>query len=632
MPTVTQALRLHDGFTPVLKNIQQSMNLTINAFERMNQKTKDPIVTTQLNLAKNKIEDIGAHIKSAEEKQEKFNQKVKDGGNAYNGILGKLKTLITGYALLKGAQAVDSYVQTDARLKLVNDGLQTQAELQEKIYQASQRSRANYNDMASSVAKLNLLARDNFKSNDEAIIFTELMQKSFAISGASQTEQQSGMYQLTQAMAAGKLQGDEFRSIMENAPMLAEAIATYTGKTKGELKELSSEGKITADVIKNSLFSASEDINEKFETMPKTFSSVWTQFKNDAVRAFAPVMQKINDLVNTEGFANFINNATTFMYIFADAIALVIDGCIWLSNVLSPLEPILFGIGIGVLALVAMWGAYNIAVGIATIKQNMLNSAFWTCPVVWVAAIIIALIAVLAYLWFTNDEVAKGMLFAWDSFLIGLDMFALGFKGLWFGLLDFLGYFKIGALAIIDGFINSAVLLINGFIEMLNLIPGVAIDTISWRSTLATDAATEFAKEKAERDAELADDAQAIYEKAAEMNATRDDRVANRNNWIDDMKGGIDNLLGGDSLLGNIGTVENVNSINDTVDISSEDIKLLRELAEKKFVQNNISNQPIVNVNVENINENAEADFIIDKVTTAIYESTEESLEGVPVG
>ncbi len=137
----------------------------------------------------------------------------------------------------KFAQASDNYSNTNARLTNINDGLQTQAELQDKIYRAAQRSLSAYNDTAASVAKLNLLAGDAFGSNDEAIRFSELMNKSFAVSGAGGQEKAAGMHQLTQAMASGRLQGDEFTSITENAPLLARAIADSVGKSMGELKK-----------------------------------------------------------------------------------------------------------------------------------------------------------------------------------------------------------------------------------------------------------------------------------------------------------------------------------------------------------------------------------------------------------
>src|SRR5690606_22944551 len=209
------------------------------------------------------------------------------------GGLGKFISLAAAIAgAVKGMNIADEYTNTAARLKLINDGLQTQEELQNKIFEAANRSRGSYNEMANAVAKMGLLAKDAFSSNDELIAFTELVQKSFKISGADPSEQAGAMRQLTQAMASGRLQGDELVSIMENAPMIFEAIAKYMGVSKGELKKLSSEGVITADVIKNAMFMAAGDIDKAFAKMPMTFGDIWNKIKNGALKAFDKVIAK----------------------------------------------------------------------------------------------------------------------------------------------------------------------------------------------------------------------------------------------------------------------------------------------------------------------------------------------------
>ena len=204
------------------------------------------------------------------------------------------------------AQTADRLTSIRSRLNLVNDGTQTTADLMNKIYDAAQRTRGGYDDMADSVAKLNMLAKDAFSSNDEAIEFVEQMNKQFKISGASIQESSAAMYQLTQAMAAGKLQGDEFHSIMENAPMLAQSIAKEMGMTVGELKNVSSEGMITADVIKNALFNSAEETNAKFAEMPMTFAEVGQSIQNEAIMAFQPVLEQLSSLTADGAFQDFV--------------------------------------------------------------------------------------------------------------------------------------------------------------------------------------------------------------------------------------------------------------------------------------------------------------------------------------
>lgn len=208
-----------------------------------------------------------------------------------------VKDLAVGAANLS-----DQMAQILSRINLINDGSQTTVEIMDKIYAASQRSRGGYLEMADSVAKLNMLAKDAFSSNDEAIFFVEQLNKQFKISGASVEEATSAMYQLTQAMASGKLQGDEFRSIMENAPMLAQSIAQEMGMSVGQLKELSSQGLITADIIKNALYGSAEETNQKFAEIPMTFADIGQSIQNQFIQAFTPVLEQLASITSSGEF------------------------------------------------------------------------------------------------------------------------------------------------------------------------------------------------------------------------------------------------------------------------------------------------------------------------------------------
>ena len=199
-------------------------------------------------------------------------------------------------------QTADELTSIRSRINLINDGSQTTAQIMEKVYDAAQRSRGSYTDMADSVAKLNMLAKDAFSSNDEAIAFVEQLNKQFKISGASVQEASAAMYQLTQAMAAGKLQGDEFHSIMENAPLLAQSIADEMGLTVGQLKEMSSQGLITSDIIKEALFNSAEETNAKFAEIPMTFAEVGQSIQNELIQAFQPVLEQISSIPQSGEF------------------------------------------------------------------------------------------------------------------------------------------------------------------------------------------------------------------------------------------------------------------------------------------------------------------------------------------
>ena len=214
--------------------------------------------------------------------------------------------------------ASDTYSNIQSRLNLINDGAQTTAQLNEKIYRTAQRSRAEYTAMASSVAKLNMLTNGVFKNNDESIRFLELVNKSFTIAGASAEEQKSAMLQLTQAMASGRLQGDELRSISENSPMILQAIEKYAGISRAELRKMATQGKITSDLIKNSIFAAADDIESKFSKVPLTIGQAWTTFINYLQMRLQPVFAMIQNALRSDEFKQFAAIATA-----------AIDGLVW---------------------------------------------------------------------------------------------------------------------------------------------------------------------------------------------------------------------------------------------------------------------------------------------------------------
>lgn len=247
---------------------------------------------------------------------------------------------------VSAVKTTDQLTQLRARIDLINDGSQSTAEIMDKVFSAANRSRGSFLDMADSVAKLNLLAKDAFTSNDEAIYFVEQLNKQFKIAGAGVQETTSAMYQLTQAMAAGKLQGDEFRSIMENAPMLAQSIAQEMGLSVGQLKEMSSQGLITADIIKNALFNSAEETNAKFAEIPMTFQDIGTKLQNDLIAAFQPVMEQLSTMTSSDVLTAALNEfAFTFKLAAATAqvsIAVIKGAFSGLSVTITTIKNILF--------------------------------------------------------------------------------------------------------------------------------------------------------------------------------------------------------------------------------------------------------------------------------------------------
>ena len=358
MPTLSAMFRLMDGYS---SQINKMMNKTNAATDKMLKASK------AADKVNDSVTKAGNGSEAASPKMTKFNNSLSDTERKANKANGSLKTLIGTVvslaAVKKGMDLVDDYTNAAARLRMVNDDNQTPAELQDKVFDAANRSRGSYTDMAGAVAKMNLLAGDSFTSNDEAIGLTELLQKSLKVSGAGTSEQQSAFLQLTQAMAAGKLQGDEFRSVMENAPMVADAIAKYMGKSKGELKELSSDGLITADIIKNAMFTAADDINDKFAEMPMTFADVGQLMANNALEAFGPTMEKLNTLLNSSG-------AQTLLAALNEGIAAIAEGANWLIDAFIRGDPIVRTFFAVAIIMAGLWAGQMLVAAGATLAAH----------------------------------------------------------------------------------------------------------------------------------------------------------------------------------------------------------------------------------------------------------------------
>lgn len=294
-------------------------------------------------------------------------------------------------------KTTDQLTQLRARIDLINDGSQSTAEIMDKVFSAANRSRGSFLDMADSVAKLNLLAKDAFTSNDEAIYFVEQLNKQFKIAGAGVQETTSAMYQLTQAMAAGKLQGDEFRSIMENAPMLAQSIAQEMGLSVGQLKEMSSQGLITADIIKNALFASAEETNAKFAEIPMTFQDIGTKLQNDLIAAFQPVMEELGNMTSSDAFMSVLNElAFSFKVVAAAAqvsIAIIKGAFSGLSVVITTIKNIvssfvqlfvtsmplitaaIIGVSAAFLAQKAIIASHNTMLALLTVRTTLVTAA-----------------------------------------------------------------------------------------------------------------------------------------------------------------------------------------------------------------------------------------------------------------
>lgn len=631
----------------------------------------------------------------------------------FNQTIQAAKTLFGG--VKKVLDWSDELSLTQSRLNLINDGTQTTIDLQNKLYQAAQRSRGSYTDMANSVSKLGLLAGDAFKNNDEMIAFSEMMNKSFKVSGAGQQEISAATYQLTQAMASGKLQGDEFRSIMENAPMLADAIAKYMGKSKGELRDLAAEGAITSDIIKNALFSAADDINAKYEQMPKTFGDAMNSMKNTAQRYMQPVADKIAEMLNSERFQTILSGILSGIRTFAGVALVILQGLGWgfdfLANhmyitipLLGAIAAVLIGtyvpaawaavtalwakatawmaansqmlLAIGIIAIVVgvlmalktpleiivvVIGLLVAALAIWHIVQWAVNGALYACPLVWIIVLVIALIAaIFAFMqWMAKATglagsglgmIAGGVNVVIQFFKnLGLEVANIGL-GIWEVMKACATNVRVAfsnAIKNVQSFfynlLSTALTVVEGICKALNKLPFVDFDYSG-----ITSKAKDYAK-KAKDAADSKEDYESLTDAFNKGMSTFDtfgegwvsDAFQQGAAWGDNISNKISSAIGSfnpgnmmDDLLnnpmdqnkfgdfdmskmmtpnGNVPVDVKKNSDKE-VDISDEDLKMLKDIATREYMLNYKHITPNVNITFGDVRETADVGAVKDAI------------------
>ena len=432
MGRVQSSLVLNDQMSRVLGRINKAMGSVLDSFEAVQRASGRSFNTANIAAARREIGAADAALNEMEQsyrdcnnQQQQLNRHIGQGTSAAGGLLGKIKSIASAYLGMKTVTGLvglsDTITQTDARLSMMNDGLQTTAELNDMIYASAQRSRGSYLATADAVAKLGLMAGDAFSSNKETIAFMEQVNKQFKIAGTSAAGIDAAMLQLTQAMGSGVLRGEEYNSILEQAPNIIQAIAKYLDVPKGQLKEMAADGKITADIVKAAMFACADETNAKFESMPKTWSDIWTSMENRAIKALDPVLAKINQLANSERVQRTVNGLLRAFSVMAVVLAQVFDGVCAVYNFVADnwswIGPIVMGIvgalllyktvmfiisavevaaTIAKLAYAAATGAQVAATTAATAAQYGLNTAIWACPITWIIALVIVLIVLVA--------------------------------------------------------------------------------------------------------------------------------------------------------------------------------------------------------------------------------------------
>lgn len=492
-----------------VEELRQHLASTLDAQEALNQAIQSmdvsKINSAYLRLSGN-LSRTEQYIRDNTTAQGAFNRQIAQGTSNAGGLMGALKGAVSIYAVLQGVKsainASDELTQTTARLNLMNDGAQTTDELLQMVYQSAQNARGSLTDMASVVARFGNNAGDAFGSSAEVVQFAELIQKQMTVAGASSQEASNAMIQLSQGLGAGALRGEELNSVLEQAPNIVERIADYMGVTKGEIKDLAAEGQITADVVKNAMFTAADEIDKEFESMPMTWAQVWQSIQNTATMAFQPVLNKINEIANSEGFQSVVSQVTNSFYFIGNVAAIVIDGIARGINFIgqnwSVIAPILAVVGSAIMVLVGAIVILNAvekisnglklisaarsaikagasiaeaaATETATGAQIGLNAAILASPITWIVVAVVAfIVALIAFIhWVLKSA---GAVSSAGETIMGIVYVVVAFvKNLLLGVADFL-------LGIINFWVNK-------FIDFANFIANVFRDPIGSVITL----------------------------------------------------------------------------------------------------------------------------------------------------
>lgn len=584
----------------------------------------------------------------AKKATDQYAQSQKAAAASTNTLADSIKSLIGGYVGLQGLRAVlnlsDTIASTTARLDMMNDGLQTTAELNNMIWESAQRSRMAYTDTAAFVAKLGNLAGNAFDSNADIINFAEQINKQIVLSGASATEASAALLQLTQGLSSGMLRGEELNSVLEQTPMIAQTIAKYMGVTTGEMRELASEGKVTAAVVKNAMLEAAEETNAKFEQMPMTWSQVWTSMQNIAIRALNPLLQALS-LV-----ANNLEILIPIILGVAGAFAVFVIAANWTKIAAAATTAYnfvvnLLSIGFGVLS-------GNTAAASAAVMQ--FNSALMASPITWILMIVLlvvsafyALIGVINKL--TDSSIsATGIIAGTFMTLLALigNSVVVPMQHVFAAFANFIAnVFNDPVTAVKVLFYDMAINVI-GFIQkiasgiesLINAIPGVEVNLTSGINSL-------YNTLQSKRTEAIASGSYKEYIKPMEYfdftDAFTTGYNAGKNFNPFSMLGGtgagnpmVGNIQSYDELLKNTaGTQKNTASIAKAVDMTQEDIKSLVDVAERRYVNNiNLTSKtPVINISGQNTGHtaadrqnlaNAIRDILIEESASGAVRST----------
>ena len=704
-----------DNANAELEQLRMQLNQAIQEQNSLNQAMQNMDVSAANDAYLRLSQTVGnteRYIRDNVDEQGRFNQEVSAGTQQANELTNTIKRAVAAYISIqsvgKALNISDELVQTTSRLNMMNDGVQTTAELVNMVYAAAQDARGSFSQMADVVARFGNNAKDAFSSSEEVVAFADLIQKQMTIAGASTQEAANAELQLSQALGSGVLRGDELNSIFEQAPNLIQNIADYLDVPIGKIREMAADGELSADVVKAAIFSAADDINSKFNEMPMTWGQIWQSMQNTALIAFQPVLQRLNDLANSEAFQTFIQGAIEAMATLANILLNIFElvGTVggFIADNWSVISPIIYG----VIAALAVYAAYlGIVKGIeiasaaataihsvamsakigvmaaltgqtmaATAAQMGYNGALYACPVVWIIVLIIALIAVIMAV---CSAIAKMTGIANSGFGVitgGVNVVIQFFKNLGLNVANIaLGIGNaIAALAsnMMTAFHNAicsvqswfynllstALSVIEGICSALNKLPFVEFD-YSGISSAADDYAAK-ASEAAGNKEDYQSISDAFNEGFTTFDAFQDGWASDAFNagaaWGDgiadkvsnfslsdvfgqtdipnvgDYTSGFNDAIANSGVGDSIGNIDdNTGKIKDSLDVTEEDLKYLRDIAEQEAINRFTTAE--INVDMSGmqntVNSGDDIDGFMTKLTDSVNEAVDNMTEGV---
>lgn len=708
-----------------LEQLRMQLNRAVREQEALNQEMQNMDVSAANEAYLHLSQIVGnteRYIRDNVDEQGRFNQEISQGVQPANELVNIIKRAVAAYVSIqsvgKALNMSDELTQTTSRLDMMNDGIQTTSELVNMVYAAAQDARGSFGQMADVVARFGNNAKDAFGSSEEVVAFADLIQKQMTIAGASTQEAANAELQLSQALGSGVLRGDELNSIFEQAPNLIQNIADYLDVPIGQIREMASDGELSADVVKAAIFSAADDINSKFESMPMTWGQMWQSMQNTAMMAFQPVLQRLNDLANSEAFQTFVNSAIEAMATLANVVLNIFEliGTVggFISENWSIISPIIYGV-IGALAVYAAYlgivkgielasaaasAVMTVAKGLQaaamwvttsatwaeTTAQLGLNSAMYACPIVWIIMLIIALIAII---FAVCSAIAKLTGVANSGFGVitgGVNVVIQFFKNLGLTVANIaLGIGNaIAALAsnMMTAFHNAicsvqswfynllstACSVIESIAAALNKLPFVNFD-YSGITSAANDYATKAGEAAANKE-DYKSVGDAFSEGMSTFDTFQDGWASDAFNagasWGDGIAEKVDNFSlsdilgktdipnpddytsGFDDVIANAGTVDagadvgdiedntgsiadDTGDISDALDITQEDLKYLRDIAEQEAINRYTTAEIKVDMSgmQNNINTDDDIDGFVNKLTESVNEAVDSMTEGV---